>query len=98
MTEEERIREVEMWIEGRPPEVRDLLKSIPFAKNLCHFDRDGEVHYVMGASDSDVEPVFVVSDVNPTEDYDAAFANRFSLCRHETEWLVEEYQSKGTTQ
>jgi hypothetical protein len=64
----------EEWLKSRPASVQRLAHQFPPGSKLLV---DGKEHYVIGWTEDDF---LVLSDVHPSENYDASVARKHHMC------------------
>ena len=64
----------EAWLATRPECVRKLAAEFPLGTEM---DINGVIYYLIGYTENDM---LIISNVNPWENYDQAYAARCHIC------------------
>lgn len=64
----------EEWLASRPPSVQALVAEFPLGTALEH---EGGMLYLLGYTEGDM---LIFSPINPSDNYDAANANKVYIC------------------
>lgn len=69
----------EAYLLTRPRKVADLMRRYPPGTRV---EVDGEILWMIGAGETEADPVLILSRINPAEDYAAATAEaeRVVIC------------------